>query len=182
MRLLYLPPPPKERKSMEKAELMTNYGCGCHSFGVGLSFWSSTLAFVCDKIDILNCKLEICMTIRSHQGYSCYWEEIEVESRAEYCAKDQHFLTESSSLTPPYSPQPLSSLAESDILPDELATFRTLNAESWPALNRALREVQRLLEMVLGLAPVEENLTIEGSYVGTATGFTGVPFAMTYLI
>lgn len=35
------------------------------------------------------------------------------------------------------------------------------------------------LEMV---APVEENLTIGGSYVGTATGYTGVPFAMTYLI
>lgn len=118
----------------------------------------------------------------------------------------------SSSLTPPYSPQPLSSLAESDILPDELTTFRTLDAESWPAFNRALREVQRsadpnqwglyrhgqllapveheqeygiigclrwFLEM---MAPAEENLTIEGSYVGPATGFTGVPFAMTYLI
>lgn len=49
----------------------------------------------------------------------------------------------SSSLPPPYSPQPLSSLAESDILLDELTTFRTLDAESWPAFNRALREVQR---------------------------------------
>lgn len=44
---------PKERKSIIKAESMTNYGCGCHSFSVGLSFWSSTLAFVCDKIDVL---------------------------------------------------------------------------------------------------------------------------------
>lgn len=26
------------------------------------------------------------MTIRSHQGYSCYWEEMEVENRADYCA------------------------------------------------------------------------------------------------
>lgn len=118
----------------------------------------------------------------------------------------------SSSLPPPYSPQPLPPLAENDILPDELAIFRTLDAEWWPAFSRALREVQRsadpnqwglyrhgqqlapveheqehgmigclrwFLEMV---APVEENLTIGGSYVGTATGFTGVPFAMTYLI
>ncbi|WVQ91343.1 hypothetical protein IAS59_005141 [Cryptococcus gattii] len=118
----------------------------------------------------------------------------------------------SSSLPPPYSPQQLSSLAENDILSDEVGIFRTLDAESWPVFNRALREIQRsadpdqwglyrhgqllapveheqeygmigclrwFLEMV---TPVEENLTIEGSYVGTATGFTGVPFAMTYLI
>ncbi|KIR98223.1 hypothetical protein L804_04685 [Cryptococcus deuterogattii 2001/935-1] len=117
----------------------------------------------------------------------------------------------SSSLPPPYSPQPLSPLPVNDILSDELATFRTLDAEWWPAFSRALREVQRsadpnqwglyrhgqllapveheqeygmidcsrwFLEMV---APVEENLMIEGSYLGTATEFTGVPFAMTYL-
>lgn len=111
-------------------------------------------------------------------------------------------------LPPPYTPQPLFPLAESDISVDDLATIRAFDAQSRQIFSQARRDFQRsadpdqwglyrhgqLLPSVerkqghglIGclrwalkiLMPTEESLRIYGTDLGTATTFAGVPFAL----
>lgn len=113
-----------------------------------------------------------------------------------------------SSLPPPYTPQPLFPLAENDIAPHDLATFRALDGQSRQIFNQALCDFQRsvdpdqwglyrhgqlltpvepkqghgmieCLRWVLEMiAPPEESLRINETDLGTSTRLAGMPFAL----